>query len=308
MWVVGNVMFHNSGDGLQINAKIASLSDTLHHVYVGRNLAYENKQTGLWTKQSTDVVFSQNVIHDHHPSDSSGGAGIGFQYGPERLWIVFNEIHDCEVGITSSTNQGDVDGLPGPGQAVYLVGNVIHGIHKQDQSGPTTDPWQAGAGIRFTDQDATKHVHHNTIYDADVAITYARGTGPLDLANDLVSSIAGTHVQIETPEAALGSTLRHSLFDAPALIRWGDGDTHDVAAFQAAFGGQCVGCLEGEAAFVAAGAGDFHLQAESPAVDSGGPSDLPALYQSLHGVSLDIDADGAARPQGAGVDMGAYER
>jgi len=308
VWIVGNVMYRNSGDGLQINAKKASLSDTLHHIYVGRNVAYENKQTGLWSKQSTDAIFSQNVVYGHRPSNSSGGAGIGFQYGPERLWILFNEIYDCEVGITSSTYEGDVDGVPGSGKDVYVIGNVIHGIHKADGSGPTSDPWQTGAGIRFTDQAATKHVENNTLYDVDVGITYARGTGPLMLKNDVLEAVLGTHVRIETSEAAQASSIDHELFDQPAVLRWGGSESFDVAGFQAAFSGQCGQCLEGDAAFVDAAKGDFHLQASSPAVDSGAASNLWAAFESLYGVSLAVDADGLPRPAGAGLDRGAYER
>lgn len=308
VWVVGNVMYHNSGDGLQINAKKAGLMDTLHHVYVGKNLAYENKQTGLWSKQSTDVVFSQNVIHGHRPSGSSGGAGIGFQYGPERLWIVLNEIYDCENGISSSTYEGDVDGVPGPGKDVYVVGNLIHDIHKADGSGPSTDPWQTGAGIRFTDQLAAKHVERNTIYDADVAVTYARGTGPIHLDDNIMVNILGTHVRIETSEAAAVSSIDNTLFDAPALLRWGGSSTLDVAGFSSQFPGLCAGCLEGDAGFVDATAGDFHLQAQSPAVDSGQPSALDAIFKGLHGTDLAVDRDGTPRPQGGGFDFGAYER
>jgi hypothetical protein len=44
------------------------------------------------------------------------------------------------------------------------------------------------------------------------------------------------------------------------------------------------------------GAGDYHLQAGSPAIDKGFSTSAPLT-----------DFDGKARPQGAGVDIGAYE-
>jgi hypothetical protein len=54
--------------------------------------------------------------------------------------------------------------------------------------------------------------------------------------------------------------------------------------------------IEGDARFVNAEAGDFHLQQGSPAVDAGsaeaGPKD---------------DLEGAPRPAGRGWDLGAYE-
>ena len=97
----------------------------LHHVYLGRNVAHENKQTGFWTKQASDVIMSENVAYAHHPSDSSPGAGLGGQYGPERVWFLYNHIHDCDYGIAAGS-----DNHLGFGRDVYLIGNVIHNIHQ----------------------------------------------------------------------------------------------------------------------------------------------------------------------------------
>ena len=49
--------------------------------------------------------------------------------------------------------------------------------------------------------------------------------------------------------------------------------------------------------FVNAGAGDFHLRAGSPAIDAGTSQDR----------ALPLDLDGQPRPQGAALDLGAYE-
>lgn len=51
--------------------------------------------------------------------------------------------------------------------------------------------------------------------------------------------------------------------------------------------------------FVDVGAGDYHLQASSPAINAAIPSS---------GLGTDHDFDGVARPQGAGLDIGAFER
>jgi hypothetical protein len=304
VWILDNEMARNSGDGLQVNAKKAYLAETLHHVWVGRNVTHENKQTGLWSKQATDVVFTQNVSWGHRPSNSSGGAGIGFQYGPERLWIIFNEIYDCEVGVGSSTNIGDEDGVAGTGEDVYVVGNLVHGIHKQDGSGPTTDPWQSGAGLRFTDETATKHVVANTIVDTDVAFTYPRGTGGVEIVDNIMVASLGRAIVIETPEGAAASSVGYGFFDPGAAIDWGGSET-DLAGLAGL--GQCMGCVAGDPSFVDAAAGDYRLQPASPAVDAGGPTDVAAIYEGLYGVSIAVDFDRAPRVVGAAVDIGAFE-
>lgn len=54
--------------------------------------------------------------------------------------------------------------------------------------------------------------------------------------------------------------------------------------------------VEADPLFVGAATHDFHLQAASPAIDRGNPALAPSA-----------DADGLLRPQGAGVDLGAFE-
>jgi len=58
-----------------------------------------------------------------------------------------------------------------------------------------------------------------------------------------------------------------------------------------------TGNIDANPLFVDGTAGDFHLQDGSPCIDSGTTAGAP-----------DTDIEGIARPQGAGVDMGAYER
>jgi len=54
--------------------------------------------------------------------------------------------------------------------------------------------------------------------------------------------------------------------------------------------------VTGSPKFVNAAAGDFHLQAGSPAIDKGTAAGAPS-----------VDLDGKSRPRGGGYDLGAYE-
>jgi hypothetical protein len=116
VWVLDNSLSRNSGDGIQING--GSLT-AVHHVYVGRNTSFDNKQNGFWVKTAADVVFSQNVAHSHRPSGSSSGGGFGFQYDPARIWFLANESHHNTLGfVTGSANNGGR-------RDVYLLGNLL---------------------------------------------------------------------------------------------------------------------------------------------------------------------------------------
>ncbi len=309
IWILDNLAYHVSGDGTQVNAKKAYLAPTLHHVYIGRNQAYENKQTGFWTKQAEDVIFSQNRVWSMRPSDSSEGVGLGWQYGPERVWFLFNEVWDCENGIKSSTNQGDEDGVAGAGEHVYLIGNRIWDIHRSDGSAPDNDPWQYGVGIRMTDQLAMKHLVANTIADVDVGITYARGTGGLQLANNILANVRGNHLIIDTREAADAASVVGMLFDPAAQIRWVSGPPMSLSEFVGANPSLCAGCVEGAPAFVDAASGDLHLAAGSPAIDAGdATTEVYDTFSALYGIDILVDVDREPRTSGSAPDIGADER
>jgi hypothetical protein len=62
------------------------------------------------------------------------------------------------------------------------------------------------------------------------------------------------------------------------------------------------GSLEGDPRFVDPAAGDFHLRADSPAVDRGVPTGYSA---DLDGATVPQDGDGDGT---AATDLGAYER
>ena len=52
LWVLDSELYRNGGDGIQINAGSLREQASTHHIYVGRNKAYRNKQTGFWVKQA----------------------------------------------------------------------------------------------------------------------------------------------------------------------------------------------------------------------------------------------------------------
>ena len=320
IWVVDNEMYHNSGDGIQINARMLGTMPATHHIYIGRNLMHHNKQYGATIKFAVDVVISQNTMYSHRPSDSSNGCGISWNYGPERVWMLFNHIYDSDHGIKTSTASGP--GGWGPGQDVYIIGNLIHDIHRSPP-GPYTpsgyddpnNPWKYGIALRFSDEQAitTKHVIGNTIYDADAGIVSPRGFGSIRIANNIFSGIVEQDIFLDIPQAAGASSIQTTLFDNLARIRWGTNTTYDLASFRIAHPGLGLGCLEGEARFRDPAQADFHLLAGSPAVDNGAADAVYDTFLSQYGIDIRVNIEGMSIPvdgNGNGsavIDMGAYE-
>lgn len=306
IWILDNELFHNSGDGLQINAGNVKKLPTTHHIYVGRNISHHNKQTGLWTKQATDVIFSQNTSYGHRPSESSNGAGMGFQYDPQRVWFLYNHIHDCAYGISTTSGSG-----LGDGTEAYFVGNLIHDIH-HDPERPYNpgSAWSNAALMLVGSVD--NYVVNNTIVNVDAGINTPNGNLRLHMYNNIISNVTdarGNHVFIEYPGATRPSQLAQTLLwqnERPVRIRWAS-RVRDLLAFQS-ITGKGRGCIKADPQFVNPATGDFRLQTGSPAVDAGTAHQVYDRFERLYELDIRVDVAGTARPQGKGWDMGAYEQ
>jgi hypothetical protein len=291
IWFLQNQMWHNSGDGIQINAG-DGLASTIHHIYVGRNTAWENRQTGFWCKQARDVIFSQNVSHSHLNADSSG-AGMGWQYDHSNLWFIANECYDNLDGIRGASGDG----------ATYLVGNLIH-----DNSETAINSWS----------NAAVYAVNNTIYHCGRGISVETSTA-LYAADNIVASLTASdycHLYIFGGNMQSLSHARNNLFyqsGGAVKIEW-DSSPMNVAVFEARYGapGRVEGNREGNPQFVDPASGDFHVQAGSPAVNNGTATgcvqEVYSTFSSLYGLNIAVDFDGTGRPVGAAYDIGAFER
>lgn len=300
LWVLDSELYKNGGDGIQINAGSLREQASTHHIYVGRNKSYRNKQTGFWVKQAVDVVFSENEAFAHRPSGSSSGQCMGMQYAPERVWFIFNHVHDCEFGIYLGSNSN-----MGSGRDSYFVGNLIHDIHARGGFNPGS-AWSSAAIMAAGGVD--RHIVNNTIDDVDAGLNVAGG-GANRIVNNIVGRVTqpgGHHVFLEDPATARASTIDHNLFVGPARLRWGSNATLDLRSFRSV-SGQCGACREGDPRWGPPGSGDFRPQAASPMVDQGVVDVVYATFLKLYGIDIARDIAGTPRPRGAGFDLGCYE-
>lgn len=273
-WIVDNQIYRNGGDGIQINAGDAAHARTIHHIYVGRNDSWGNRQSGMWIKFSSDIIFSQNKIHDHVPSDSSAGQGTGFQYGTERAWFLFNDIYNNTIGMYIASDSGP--GGCGCGLDAYVIGNVFH-----NNSTDAYEDW---------DNQARKHILNNTIYGGAAGFSTFNEPAGSELRNNLVINNTGTDFDLSSNKG--NETVSNNACG-----------TSGCSTIETT----CVSCVVGDPNFVNAAGGDFHLQSTSPVIDKGAVSSAYATFQSLYGINLSVDADNNPRPSGTAWDIGAYE-
>jgi hypothetical protein len=304
VWIVDNEIHESSGSGAQVNAGSAASQPNLHHIYLGRNHVYRTRQAGLAVKQATDVIISQNKIHDVINTSWSPSKGLGYQYAPERLWMIYNEVYNCTYGLHAGSDSG-----MGSGRSDYIVGNVFYNIHHLGGGYTASSAW-AHSAIMLSG-GIERHVVGNTIYNADGGIYCPATTGKCDIIDNIISNItesAGLHIFVEHGATAAASEMKNNVFHEAARIKWGSSSTvRTLAEFKAAFSPKGEGSLEADPQFLDPAAGNFDLAATSPAVWAGCVSDVYETFKAAYGIDIQVDMAGRPRPVGPAWDIGAYE-
>jgi hypothetical protein len=297
IWILENTMYHNGGDSVQVSSGVTPQpsADSCHHIYIGRNLMYDEGENAVDLKQCSDVIVSENTMHTFQgliPS-SDATAMVVNEDAPsdgakDNIWIIFNKIYDSGGGIRCS----------GPS---YVIGNVVW----------DTVSW----GLRVTNTAADDcYVINNTFYNIGNGIRQDNvGAGDaLYLYNNIIdiADAAGFSVEIEN---TTDSEMDYNLYDSSdneAHIDWGSATDYTVAQLQAntAWGDNS---LEGSPGFVDAANDDFDLdtgsQALSASLTTGTVKTIFDLFQSNYSIDIRVyDIDGETRD--SNWDLGAYEK
>jgi hypothetical protein len=292
IWVVHNTFYANSGDGIQLNG---GDNTKLRYVFIGGNVSHHNKQTGMWTKQASDVIFSQNRVYGHRESNSSMGDGMGMQYGPEYVWFIFNTIYDNECGIRLASDSG------GAGKYHFIIGNLIYDIHKTPYD--TNNSWETAAvavwGSTYTE------VVSNTIWDVDSGINSPRDRGYINIVNNILGKpfVAGANtVWFSEPQLKERSLGANNLFETGSRIKIGSANvfSYDQVGWQNVYSTDSPGFLDPTE-------GNYDITAGSPAVGRGADNSVYAVFRDRYGIDISKDIVQRMRPQGGEWDIGAYE-
>ena len=296
----------NSGQGI--------LVDDSQHVTVTHCATSNTYDSGIMVRNSSYVDVLHNDIH---------GACRG---GEETLSIKISSYVNAGYNTIHDTGHEGIDVKEGA-QHVQVYNNTLWNVERQALY---TDAWnRPTADIQFYNnvmhdclfgvsigsetggQLSNVRVYNNVIYDmpgpglsvqdwGDAAS--AHPIADVVLTNNTVYNVGnqwGGAVLLENSEAA-GVTVRNNVFAAvayPVQTSHAPSDlVIDHNLIESARGVQPGWGTIGSATFADLAARDLRLMAGSLGVDAGSSEGVPLL-----------DALGVARPQGLGIDIGAYE-
>lgn len=288
IWILNNHIHHNGGDGIQMGNS-SSLEPWPRFIYIARNLIHEDRENAIDIKKARDVIISSNLVSGYEARSSSAGEAIVTHDGAERVWVVNNGIGNSRMGIVCTGANGYV-----------VFGNVINNIaHHPNDGQYNPDNLFRAAAILTYNTSSSAHVN-NTILNADAGISYAGGTAPTVISNNLIGNLRepSHHIAIGNSTAARASIVRANLIVGDARVRLGGGVT---------------GCPEREVCSVTTSPGlidpprNTRLQKSSPAIDAGVETELSSAFQNLYGTSLTSDLWGFPRRNGKAIDIGAAE-
>jgi len=285
VWILENELYHHESDGFIVcpsNQGISNDSDYCpHHIYIGKNVAYDNKQTGLWCKTGRDIIFSQNISHGHRPSSSNFGSGMGFQYDPKRVWFLFNHSYDNSVGIGTASS---FDNNP-PREDIYFIGNLLN------------DNLVAGIQINGLSASANAKALFNIIYNCPKAIDNDYYGSKLSIFNNILAEYDhAIYFPSDEPSTWQNSDMDYNLLDGSGDIVW-DNIYTSLASFQARTE-HGDNCIEDNPLFVDPKNGDFRLLPESPInnmVTSDKTQEIFDRFLQLYGIDLTEDIEGIER-------------
>ncbi len=271
----GGGVFVGDSDGVVLGSN--SLADNVAGIG-----ALASRGGGMYLLDTTASRILANRFERNWASTTDEGRGGGLALTSERFWSTAVTI-DGNVFLDNqaSTDQAALSSVGGAGalQAVRdgltLTNNVVAGNTAADTGGL----WLEDV-VEATVVNNTLAGNAGAGLSASVAFT---GTATLAFTNNVVSRHA---VGIALGDG-LTATVRYTLWNAVTTEITGTGtisQSHPVA---------------GAPRFADPAAGDFHLTPGSAAIDAGDPAGVPPAPP--------VDLDGVSRPQGPGVDLGAYE-
>ncbi len=298
------------------------LVDGSSHIIIENNYVYNTADSGIGVWSSDHVIVDNNEVegacyNGYNESISVGGTdtfevknnhvhhnqkeGICAKDGSSNGKVFNNRVHHTDaVGIY-------IDATDKHTYNIEVFGNVVHDISANgfavgSEMGGLLENIEVYNNIAYNNRWCGIHLHvccidnhpvrgvkviNNTFYNngwepwgGGILVENPQAEDVV-IRNNICSQNLSFQIAVNPAMPTGNLTVDHNLIDGYR------GDEGEI------YGSDYV---EGDPMFVNAAGADFHLQGNSPAIDSGSPTDAPG-----------DDFEGQPRPSGAGYDIGADE-
>jgi hypothetical protein len=290
VWGSDNIIINNNevelacNDGEQELITVAGTdgfeirNNHIHHGGPGTNGG-----EGITVKDgSSNGKVYGNYIHDITRGERMGIYLDAWDKHTYNIEVYQNTVHDCNAGISlASENGGLLENIKVYNNIVY--NNLTNGLEIGNWGEPGISPRPI----------------ENVIFINNTA--YSNGSGEW-----------GGGIQLENPDA-VSVVIRNNIFSQNMLFQISDEasgadltvDHNLIHDYTGEYEHEIRGTdyVEGDPLFVNPSGGNFRLQADSPAIDAGSPTDAPG--SDFGGTVRPIDGDEDGTPA---YDIGAYER
>jgi hypothetical protein len=286
-------------EALTLNGNVYNFSVTGNTVHDVNNIGicfigHEGTSPDAATDQARDGICSGNRVYKARSSYGDGyAAGIYVDGGRDIV---------VERNVVSESNLGLEVGCEHAGQTASGITVRDNVLFDNDKAGLAFGGYDVSVGRVLDCQFLNNTFYHNDQKrkgNGELWVQWASGN---TIANNLiVANRQGLLVDAEI--GSVGNTSDDNLFfvdqrPGNAHFVWHGAEYDDYATYRSASGQDAASRLT-DPLLVAAAKSDFHLSANSPAINAGDPSFVPGIGE--------LDIDGQERVAGGRVDIGADE-
>ncbi|MGH6948715.1 MAG: choice-of-anchor Q domain-containing protein, partial [Kiloniellales bacterium] len=257
--------------------------------------------------------------------DVSGNGAGGIDNFGSNVQIVRNHVHDIPATGCTSNGGAGIAASNYENQNVFISRNLVHDI------GEFPEPCSRVHGIYFS-HEGGRIVNNIVFRVSGWGIHFWHAPLRITIANNLVFNNAkggigggaGDSPYFDDPNKPADHirVINNIVYDNKGIgiEELGITGTNNSYAHNLVFANQqdwslqnglshsgTVGAPPGFVRYDSDGKGDYHLTADSPAIDRGMVVDMPAIDGGMARGAAMVDYDGVPRPQGHGMDIGPFE-